>query len=213
MEVFSKIAKPGSRFLFQKGKVVTTIPWMRPTYNRVKSFFNKLKEESNLLADYETYIMGGVLFNFKTTWDLDIGLVGKEQNNEKIEQDINYITDLALNKYHLLADVNWYSDRLEDLSLSKLIENNTYHQNILAKTVGYTKKQIDEDIQEIDLRQRRDVTVLTEFLIEQNLGNFKYKQKVLDKVYNNKNQTTITTFSVNEFLETDENYFLTHTNR
>lgn len=213
MEVVTRVVENGSKFFYQRGKVSTTIPWLRPTYNRVKSFFKKLEEDSTLLEEYEVYMLGGVLFDFNTTWDLDIGLVGKEQNNEKIEQDINYITDLALNKYHILADINWYSARLENLTPAKLKESGNFHQDIIAKTVGYIKKQIDKDIQEIDLRKRKDINNLTEFLIEQNLKNFKYKQKVLDKVHTNKNQTTITTFSVNEFLETDENYFLTHTNR
>lgn len=213
MEVVTRVVENGSKFFYQRGRVSTTIPWLRPTYNRVKSFFNKLEEDSNLLEEYEVYMLGGVLFDFNTTWDLDIGLIGKEQNNEKIEQDINYITDLALNKYRILADVNWYSARLENLTPTKLQESGNFHQDVIARTVGYIKKQIDEDIQEIDLRKRKDISNLTEFLIEQNLKNFKYKQKVLDKVHTNKNQTTITTFSVNEFLRTDENYFLTHTNR
>ncbi len=94
-----------------------------------------------------------------------------------------------------------------------MVEDDFHPDNIIHKKIGYVKKQIGEEIEERDLRTYDDAIVLTEHLIQRNYGTVKHTNKMINKVQNNPNPITITTFSVNEFLETDENHFLNNTNR
>ncbi len=213
MTTFDKQAITGQTFLYQKGRTSTTTPWGRPTYQKVKEYLIYVQENTDILSRYEMYIMGGVLFDFNTTWDLDLCLVGGNQTDSKLEEDLDYLTDLALNTYNLLVDISWYESRPQNLTYSGMVENDFTPDNIIHKKIGYVKKQIGEEIEERDLRTYDDAIVLTEHLIQRNYGTVKHTNKMINKVQNNPNPITITTFSVNEFLETNEDYFLTHTNR
>lgn len=213
MTTFNRESIEGQNFLYQRGVVITTTPWGRPTYNKLKTLLTDIQNNTNILNDYDVYIMGGVLFDFNTTWDVDMCLVGGIQTDEKIEQDLNYMTNLSLNTYNMLLDVTWYENRPENLIYENMVENDFLQQNMIHKKIGYIKKQIGEEIEERDLRTYDDAIVLTEHLIQRNYGTIRHTDKMINKVQNNPNPITITTFSVNEFLENDENYFLTHTNR
>ena len=213
MGTFNETANPNKTFLYQRGIVSTTTPWGRPSYNRLKILLSDIQNSTTIFSDYDVYLMGGVLFDFNTTWDVDMCLVGGNHTNEKIENDLNYITDLALNTHNLLVDVTWYESRPENLTYSSMVENDFTPDNIVHKKIGYVKKQIGEEIEERDLRTYDDAIVLTEHLIQRNYGTIKHTDKMINKVQNNPNSITITTFSVNEFLSNDENYFLNNTNR
>ncbi len=95
MTTFDKQAITGQTFLYQKGRTSTTTPWGRPTYQKVKEYLTYVQENTDILSRYEMYIMGGVLFDFNTTWDLDLCLVGGNQTDSKLEEDLDYLTDLA----------------------------------------------------------------------------------------------------------------------
>lgn len=213
MTTFDKQAVAGETFLYQKGRVNTVTPWGRPSYQKVKNFLTHVQENTSILEDYDVYIMGGVLFDFNTTWDLDMCLVGGTQTDIKLEEDLDFLTDLALNTFNMLVDVSWYESRPQNLVYSEMQEKNFLQQNIQHKKVGYVKKQIGENIQESDLRTYTDATTLTEYLIQRSYGAIEHTEKMVNKVQNNQNPTTITTFSVNEFLSTDENHFINNTNR
>jgi hypothetical protein len=213
MGTFNKTVTNNDRLFFQRGEVTTTNKWFRPSYTSLKIFLNDLKDKSTILNDYEVYIMGGVLFDFQTTWDVDMCLIGGNHTDEKIESDLNFITDLGHNTHNLLIDVTWYESRPTNLTYEKMVEDDFHPDNIIHKKIGYVKKQINDEIEEKDLRTYDDVTLLTEHLIQRNYSIHKHTDKMIQKVQNNPNPITITTFSVNEFLETDENHFLNNTNR
>lgn len=213
MGTFNKTVSGGQFFLYQKGEVSTTTPWGRPTYDKLKTFLMDIQNETNILNDYNVYIMGGVLFDFNTTWDVDMCFVGGNQTDEKIENDLNYITDLALNTHNILVDVSWYESRPQNLTYSGMVENDFLQQDNIHKKIGYVKKQIGEEVEERDLRTYEDAIVLTDHLIQRNYGAIRDTDKMINKVQNNPNSITITTFSVNEFLLNDEDYFLNNTNR
>lgn len=213
MTTFDKQALPGQTFLYQKGIVTTTKPWGRPTYQKVKNFLTYLKQHTDILDNYEVYVMGGVLFDFNTTWDLDMCLVGGTQTDLKLEEDLNYLTNLSLNTFDMLLDASWYESRPQNLVYSEMVENSFLQQDIQHKKIGYIKKQIGETIQEVDLRTYTDATTLTEYLIQRSYGTIEHTEKMINKVQNNPNPITVTTFSVDEFLSTNEEYFLNNTNR
>jgi hypothetical protein len=213
MGTFNKVANLNDSIFFQRGIVTTTNHWTRPSYQKVYDFLFNLYVKSMIIKEYDVYLMGGVLFDFNTTWDVDICLVGGTQTNEKLEEDLNYMTDLSLNTYNMLLDVTWYENRPENLIYDNMVENDFLQQDMVHKKIGYIKKQIGDDIQELDLKTYNDTIVLTEHLIQRNYGTIKHTDKMINKVQNNPNPITITTFSVNEFLSNNEYYFLNNTNR
>lgn len=213
MGTFNETANPNKTFLYQRGIVSTTTPWGRPSYNRLKILLSDIQNSTTIFSDYDVYLMGGVLFDFNTTWDVDMCLVGGNHTNEKIENDLNYITDLALNTHNLLVDVTWYESRPQNLTYSGMVENDFLQQDNIHKKIGYVKKQIGDDVEERDLRTYEDAIVLTDHLVQRNYGTIRDTDKMINKVQNNPNPITITTFSVNEFLLNDEDHFLNNTNR
>lgn len=213
MGTFNKTTTIDDTLFFQRGEVTTTNKWHRPTYQTLKTFLTDLKNKSTILEDYEVFIMGGVLFDFETTWDIDMCLVGGTNSDEKIESDLNFITDLGHNTHNLLVDVTWFESRPTNLTYSEMVENDFLQDNINHKKIGYVKKQINDEIEEKDLRTYDDAILLSEHLVQRNYGNLPHTEKMINKVQNNPNVTTITTFSVDDFLNNNEDYFLTNTNR
>lgn len=213
MGTFNKTVANNDTLFFQRGVVTTTKTWFRPTYQTLKNFLVDLQENTTILNDYDVYLMGGVLFDFNTTWDIDLSLVGGTKTNEEIESDLNYITDLAHNTHNLLVDVVWYENRPSNLTYQEMVNNNFLQENNVHKKIGYVKKQINDEVEEKDLRTYDDALILTEHLIQRNYGTYEHTEKMIQKVQNNTKPVTITTFSVDEFLNNNEEYFLNNTNR
>ncbi len=213
MTTFDKQAIPGQTFLYQKGTVTTVKPWGRPSYQKVRNFLTYVNQHTEILKNYDVYLMGGVLFDFNTTWDLDLCLVGGTQTDTKLEEDLNYLTNLSLNTFNMLLDVIWYESKPGNLTYEKLIEDNFFSHDIVYKKIGYIKKQIGEDIQETDYRILPDVNLLSEYLVQSNSGRHARSENIISKVQNNPNPETIMAFNANELLSTDEEYFLNNTNR
>ena len=213
MGTFNRTANLNDNIFFQRGIVTSTNHWTRPSYQKLYDYLFDLYLKSMIIREYDVYLMGGVLFDFNNTWDVDICLVGGNHTDEKIESDLNFITDLGHNTHNLLIDVTWYESRPTNLTYEKMVEDDFRPDNIIHKKIGYVKKQINDEIEEKDLRTYDDATLLTEHLIQRNYGIHQHTDKMIQKVQNNSNPITITTFSVIEFLSNDENYFLNNTNR
>ena len=213
MTTFDRQAIPGQTFLYQKGTVTTVKPWGRPSYQKVRNFLTYLNQHTEILNNYDVYLMGGVLFDFNTTWDLDLCLVGGTQTDTKLEEDLNYLTNLSLNTFNMLLDVIWYESKPGNLTYEKLVEDNFFSHDIVYKKIGYIKKQIGESIQETDYRTLPNVVSLSEYLVQSNYGRHARSENIISKVQNNPNPETIMAFSANELLSTDEEYFLNNTNR
>jgi hypothetical protein len=158
--------------------------------------------------------MGGVLFDFNSTWDLDMCLVGGNHTDEKIEKDLNFMMDMGLNQFNLLLDVTWYEQRPSNLRYDQMVENEFKPDNIIHKKIGYTKKQINNEFEEKDLRNDPNFILLSDYLVQGNYGvNGRHTEKMINKVQNNTKPETITTFSVMDFLKENESYFHSNTNR
>lgn len=199
---------------FQRGVVTTTSHWTRPSYQKVYDFLFNLYVKSMIIKEYDTYLMGGVLFDFNNTWDLDMCIVGGNHTDLKIENDLNFIMNMGLNEYNLLVDVTWYEQRPSSLIYDQMVENEFKPDNIIHKKIGYSKKQINDEFEEKDLRNDPNFILLSDYLVQGNYGtNGRHTEKMINKVQNNPNPITITTFSVNDFLEKGESYFLNNTNR
>jgi hypothetical protein len=213
MTTLDKEVGSGEFFHYKKGNVETYFPWNRPSYEEVESYLEYVRKESSIMEDFEVYLMGGILYDFDTTWDVDICIVNQNASNEKIEEALNYLTDTALNKFFLLVDAVWFERRPQNIEYAKLEEANFMSEDILHKKIGYIKKTIGNESTEYDPRLSPDATLLSEHLMQGNHGNYQHRQKMIDKVRNNRNLVTITTFSAEDFLLNDKDYFLQNTNR
>jgi hypothetical protein len=111
------------------------------------------------------------------------------------------------------VDAVWFERRPQNIEYSKLEEANFLSEDILHKKIGYFKKSVGNESTEYDPRLFPNAILLSEYLMEGNHGNYQHQQKMIDKVRNNKNPITITTFSAEDFLLNDKDYFLQNTNR
>lgn len=210
MSVFIKPYNPQKSFSYQVGKVITEKPWTRPNYHKLKEFFKEIQNSSEILKDYDLYLLGGVLWDFNNTWDVDIAMINNPSSYIVLEDYMYYMYDIALNKYNLLIDVAWLDTKPEDIIYTpdySFITDNNFLK------IGYIKKQIGEEFDEINLINHPNFTLYGEYLVG---GNYKYKNvklSFIDKVKNNPNPVTKITFPVKDFLEKDEDYFLRNTNR
>jgi hypothetical protein len=205
--------KSGENFLYQRGTVSTVFPWDRPSYDSIKNYLEYLKNESSIFEEFDVYLAGGILYDFNSTWDVDIFLVGGSQTDERIEQQLNYLTDVALNKFFLLVDIAWFERKPSDIAYAQMENNNFLQEDITYKKIGHVKKTLGSESVEYDMKNHPNVELIGEYLVKSSYGGFKHTDKMIDKVNNHPNQSVIVTFSAEEFLLSDMDYFLNNTNR
>jgi hypothetical protein len=210
MSVFVKPYNPSKYFSYQRGRIITEQPWKRPTHSRIKEFLLEIQTTSDIMKDYDLYLLGGVLWDFNKTWDVDINMTGNPASYMVLEDYMHYMYDIALNKYNLLVDITWVNTQFEDIIYTP--DYSFTIDNEFLK-IGYIKKQIGEEWEEIDLINNPNYTLCGDYLVKGNYKNKPMKESFIEKVKNNKNSITKVTFPVKEFLENDEDYFLKNINK
>jgi len=214
MNTFNNTVKPNDYFLYQKGSVVTRRVWSRPSYKVLKDFLTTIRNESSILNEYKIHIMGGVLYDFNKTWDVDFSITGDVQDNVKLEEYMNYMYDIALNKFGLLIDIQWLEKVLPEISYEEITSENYVHHKIMYRKIGYTKKQINDYVHVQDLRGTPNVVSLTEYLVEGIHEEYPgHKEKIINRILSNPNKVLKSVLDVDTFLNTDEEYFIQNTNR
>ena len=211
MSVFAKPYNPSKYFSYQRGKIITEKPWKRPTYSVIKEFLFEIKSTSNIMEDYDLYLLGGVLWDFNKTWDVDIALIGNPVSYKVLEDHMHYMYDIALNKYNLLVDIMCVDIKPEDIIYTPDYVFSNNDNDFLC--IEYIKKTIGDEFEEENLSDRPNYNLCSDYLVK---GNRKYKpmkELFIERVKNNTNRITKTTFSIRDFLENDEEYFLKNTNR
>lgn len=118
--------------------------------------------------------------------------------------------DIALNKHNLLVDISWVEHKPEDIIYTPDYPF-TINNNFLK--IGYIKKQIGDEFEEINLCDKSNYILCGDYLIKGDYKNKDMKKSLIDKIKNNPNSITKITFPVKDFLEKDEDYFLRNTNR
>ena len=211
MSVFAKYHNPSKYFSYQRGKIITEKPWKRPTYSVVKEFLFEIQSTSDIMRDYDLYLLGGVLWDFNKTWDVDIALIGDPTSYKVLEDHMHYMYDIALNKYNLLIDIMCANTKPEDIIYTSDYVFSNDDNDFLC--IDYIKKTIGDESEEENLSDRPNYTLCGDYLAKGNRKHKPMKELFIERVKNNPNALTKTTFSVREFLEKDENYFLKNTNR
>jgi hypothetical protein len=213
MTTFNKTVSPNQYFHYQRGSVHTGIVWKRPSYQTIKDFFTLINQETDIVSKYDIYLMGGVLFDFNQTWDVDVCITGHIQNYEELENDMNLMYDLAFNHFRLLLDIQWYEEPLPVVTYEELTSENFVHYRPKYIKTAYIKKEIGAEIDIVDNRNNEGVKKLTEYLIE-GYGHYPgTKEKIINRIINNPNRVLKSVFEVKTLLTTDEEYFINNTNR
>jgi DNA-binding Lrp family transcriptional regulator len=214
MSTLDNTVKPNDYFLYQKGSTITRRVWGRPSYKILKDFLITVYSESNFLKEYKVYLIGGVLQDFNTTWDVDFCVTGDVSDINQLEEYMNYMYDTALNKFGLLIDIQWMDRPIPELSYEEVTSENYVPYRLMFRKIGYTKKQINDNIHIQDLRGIPDVVSLSEYLVEgihreYPTGN----EKIINRILSNPNKVLKSVLDVDTFLNTDEEYFIQNTNR
>ena len=214
MNVFQKTAKKGDYFYYQVGSVTTRKVWGRPSYQKLKDFFSVIKNETQIMNEFDLYLMGGVLIDFNSTWDTDICMVGEVKDPEVLENYLNTMYDIALNRFQMLIDIQWNKEKPRLVSYDELMSGNLVLNKIKFIKLGYIKKQINGEITVKDIRDNEGNIKLTNYLVEGIYDEYPgVNKKLLDRIFRNPNKLIKSYFDVNTLLETDEEYFIKNTNR
>lgn len=210
MSVFATPYNSSKYFSYQRGKIVTEKYWEQPTYSKIKEFLLEIKNDSDIMKNYDLYLVGDILWGFNNTWDIDIIMIGNPTSYIVLEDYMHYMYDIALNKYNILVDISWVNTKPENITYTPDY-NFSYDNDFLR--IGYVRKQIGEEYEELDLRTNPSFLVQGDYLIKGNFKNINLKESFINKIKNTSNSIIKTTFSIKEFLENDEEYFLKNTNK
>lgn len=210
MSVFAKPYNPSKYFSYQRGKIITEKYWEQPTYSKVKEFLLEIKNDSNIMRDYNLYFVGEVLWGFNNTGDINIIMTENPSSYIVLEDYMHYMYDLALNKYNLFIDISWVNTKPKDITYTSNL-NLSYDSDFLS--IGYVRKQIGEEFEELDLKNNPLFLAQGDYLIKGNYKNINFRESFINKIKNTSNSIIKTTFSIKEFLENNEEYFLKNTNK
>lgn len=214
MNTFNETAKNNQYFFYQRGQVKTNNIWNRPSYNIVRDFLIELKDTTKIFEEYDLYLMGGVLYDFNQTWDVDFCMTGQIKDYDTLEKYMNIMYDLSLNKYKILIDIQWMENPLPTVSYEEIISSDFEHYKLRYVKTSYVVKQIGEEKSIHDLRGKEGVNKITEFLVEGVHEEYPgRKEKIINRILNNPNKVLKSVFNVKTFLETNEEYFMKNTNR
>jgi hypothetical protein len=214
MSTFEKEAIGNDFFYYQRGLVKTDKIWTRPSYKKIKNLFERIKSETDILDRYKLYLIGGILFSFENTWDVDLCMTGNFNNYEMLEKDMNIIYEISLNEVQMLIDIQWMETPPPKVSFSELTSLNFESFKIKFLKTTYIVKTVGNEKSIIDLRNREDIKKVTEFLVEGIHNEYpKSKKKFLNRIFEYPDKTLITFVDVHDFLDNDYSFFIKNTNR
>jgi hypothetical protein len=209
MSVLAKPYNPSKYFFYQRGKITTEKYLGQPTYSKVKEFLLEIQNTSDIMKDYDLYLVGDILWGFNTD-DVSIIMIGNPTSYIVLEDYMHYMYDIALNKYNISIDINWVNTKPEDITYTPNFDF-SYDNDFLR--IGYIKSQIGEKQEELDLRNNPLFSIQGDYLVKGNFKNINFKESFINKIKNTSNSILKMTFSVKEFLENNEEYFLKNINK
>lgn len=213
MNLFTKTAKETDTFFYQIGDVKTNKIWTRPSYYKLKYFLERIKKDTNILENYEAHIIGGVLFSFENTWDVDICITGHIYSFEKLEDDLHLMYEIALNEFQLLIDVQWLNELLPNISFKDLNSPEFKKPQLQFIKLNPITKKINDDIINSDILKKDGIKKISNFLVQGYHEKFPNKKKFIDKIFQYSDKLIKSSLSVSLILENDELFFLNNTNR
>jgi len=217
---FSSTSIPGQTFYYQIGSVTTTVPWTRPSFIKIKTFFED-DSVSHILEKYNVYLYGACLWNFNT-WDIDLILIhdwNESTNWDIIEEDINLLNNTALNKHNLLLDISVFNniDQYRKLpTKTELIEANKgkeesnyiYQRSGTALRIGFIKKQVGDIIEENNLDSfEKSIRLTKNYLYKTEYGAM-LPDKIIQKILKlDESKPLLQYLNYKDFLSIDREFF------
>lgn len=198
--VWQKTVGPNDFFEYQIGPVITMSPWLRPSYDRSKSLIREILELPNA-NQYRFEIVGGCLFSWTQTWDLDLFVFDGPTDPKSLESLYFKSIDLALNKYRIKLDMTYNSEDMPN-------GLNYFTQTTSHIKISKVRKQIGLEYDEIDLSQSIDSIKVSDYLIKSTWPT--PNPKLIRKL--EKYPSMVTKFNAELFVSTDESYFYHNSN-
>jgi hypothetical protein len=221
-------------FYYKIGKVETTTRWDRPNFDRVKKFLNDIKIK-NIISLYPgSYIYGALLWKKIKTWDVDLGLNinDLEFDPAELENHINILNNISLNKFGLLLDITarykiYQLPLKEDIIVQKKEEDDLFFFSEKKDSpiikISYYEKECFSEKFIIDYCSSKESTISHEFhnknyMVEKVTNRYLVKitqlvevshpEKVIKRVYNAEKKTLLSYIDVKEFLSLSEIDFI-----
>lgn len=204
-----------SNFYYQIGNIKTLKPWNKPNYNSLYNYLSDI-DILNILSNYNSYLIGTCLWNFNTN-DIDIYLIPLYNiSYDKMEEDINILNDISLNKYKLLTDISIsykkhiLPDKQFIIDELKKDKNKKFENNNTIIKIGYYKKIIgnNENIMDFDIIKKNKINAIklnNNYLIRYN--TLYHDKKIIDRIINSKKDILINQLLISNFLSmTKENF-------
>lgn len=215
INVFDKnlTADASYEFYYKIGRVQTNKIWKRPSFESTQNLLQDIKNTSDIFTRYKVYIMGGITWDFSTTWDIDLVICSDSYDTVTLENDIDFINNKALNEHRLLVDVEWKNKPLENLNYQELLHNDFTTHTYNGIKLGYVHKKMNGYEQIIDNTKKthsisgRELLKLGDYLILIKQGPRKIPEKVINKIKNTRGQEARFDFLAEEFINYDESYF------
>jgi hypothetical protein len=209
----------GEYFCYRMGRFVTYTPWRRPDYQRLRGLLEAVRNETDIMSRYGLHLLGGVLFDFAATWDVDMCLTGPFTSPVRLEDDIDTINDLAFNRFELLLDLQWMEAPPPEVGYKEVLTPGFFHHHLRFIKTTCTVFHHGRDIRVTDLRdpelfRTEEITQLTEYLIEGRHSAYPGPSgKFIDRILANPHRKLKTSYDAETFLREDEDHFLRNTNR
>ena len=136
--------------------------------------------DSDIMKDYNLHLVGDVLWGFNNTENIDIIITGNPTSYMVLEDYMHYMYDIALNKYNILIDISWVNIKPDDIVYTPDL-NFSYDNDFLR--IGYVRKQIGEEHEELDLRINPLFSAQGDYLIKGNFKNINFKESFINNIF------------------------------
>jgi len=208
--VFSSQARKSDSFFYRKGNVVTRQIWYRPSYQRLVSFLRDVSTCTDILDRYSVFLIGGCLYSWDLTWDVDIHLVSKDFDVKTLESDFDFLNNLSLNKYNQLLDVTWTDTVHPDFVVYTGNNLNDFISECRVVKSRFVEKMINNDHKLIDLGETTGCDILSESLVQAS-GSIP-GEKTISRMILNKGKKLVLSMEVKRILLNNEDFFIENSN-
>jgi hypothetical protein len=170
-------------FFYKKGRVSTSIPWTRPSPDRISQLINYALPKTDQLG-LDLYIMGRCLIDMNSTIDLDMFVAGSIED-QQLEDLLHELLDYSLNQQRMLLDMAWSGVIVpfEEKNSELCFKNNTL-KVLDPWQLGTGTKAVIKDGPTL----LKNATRITDYMIEVHFDNtYKLSKKHIESLKINKN--------------------------
>jgi hypothetical protein len=174
------------------------------------SFLRDVQHCTDILERYDVFLIGGCLYSWETTWDLDLHLISEDVVIPQLETDLDFLNNISLNKYNQLLDATWTNTRHPVRMICSTNNCGEIFSGCRVVKTRVIEKRINEERARIDLAENPKYKLLSENLVE-TVGTVP-GQKVISRMLSNIGKELVLSMSVKDILANDENFFVENSN-